>query len=557
MTGTILLLDLAGWVALLLWGIHMIRTGVQRAYGGDLRRVLGASLGHPLRAFAAGLGVTMLLQSSTATGLMATSFAASGFVELVPALAVMLGANVGTALIVKVLSFDVAKAAPVLVLVGTLAFGRATGGRGRALGRVAIGLGLVVLALVQLVATLEPLGTAPELRALLTLVSADPVVAALIGAAIAWLAHSSVAVVLLVAAFAAQGVVPGATALALVLGANLGSALNPLIASRDPAGRRVALGNLLVRLAGCALALPLLGPIEAGLDRLGPDPRVRVADFHLLFNLCLALAGLPLLRPLAALLRRLLPEGEAAEALPRLDASLAEVPSIALGHASRRALRMADILEGMLADGSRLLRAGEGVTPRIRLGERTLEDLGTELQRFLAGLDTEALGEDEARRLSALVAFTIQIGHAGDILAGSVAGQIGRRRKLGAGAGEDALDLAGLLQRLSINLRTAASLLVTEDGAAARRLAAEKRAFRDLEERRIDEHVARLRAGSPQAAALRAVELDLLRDCKRINDHLVAAAAYPILRQSGDLLDSRLRSAAAPRLSVDGPQPKL
>ena len=547
MTGTIVLLDLAGWVALLLWGIHMIRTGVQRAYGPDLSRILGASLNHPLKALLAGLGVTMLLQSSTATGLMATAFAAGGLVALGPALAVMLGANIGTALIVKALSFDIAKVAPILILIGAVTFRRAGGARGRALGRVAIGLGLVLLSLIQLVATLAPYGSTPGTHALLGLVAGDPVIALLLAALLAWAAHSSVAVVLLVAAFAQQGIVPLATALALVLGANLGSALNPLVASREVTGRRVALGNVLVRLTGCVLALPFLPWIAGGLGpRLG-GPGLAVADFHVLFNLGLALAALPLLGRLGRLLQRLLPDPAASGAEPalRLDVGLVEMPSVALGLASRHALRMADLLEGMLADAARLLREGDGPQERIRLAERTLETRGAEVQRFLAGLDADALTEAEERRLAALVSFTIQLGHAADVLTRNVVAQVGRRRKLGATrAAGDALDLAALLDRLSANLRMAASLLVTEDEAAARHLANEKRGFRALEEQRIEAHVALLRGEPARDAALWGIELDLVRDLKRINDHLVASAAYPILRASGDLLESRLRTTA-------------
>src|SRR5579862_8653124 len=102
------LLNLAGSVALLLWGVHMVQTGVQRAFGAKLRSLLGSALRNRFMALVAGVGVTAILQSSTATGLMVTGFAASGLVNLVPALAVMLGANVGTTLIVQVLSFNVA-----------------------------------------------------------------------------------------------------------------------------------------------------------------------------------------------------------------------------------------------------------------------------------------------------------------------------------------------------------------------------------------------------------------------------------------------------------------
>src|SRR5580700_12258203 len=147
MNATLTLIDLAGTIALLLWGVHMVQTGIQRAFGPNLRRVLGRAFGDRFRAFAAGFGVTAILQSSTATGLMAASFAAGGLVDLVPALAVMLGANVGTTLIVQLLSFDINRVAPVFVLIGVILFRRSFVSRARDLGRVAIGLGLMLLAL--------------------------------------------------------------------------------------------------------------------------------------------------------------------------------------------------------------------------------------------------------------------------------------------------------------------------------------------------------------------------------------------------------------------------
>src|SRR4029078_9440354 len=162
--GTIVLLDLMGGVALLLWGLHMVRSGIMRAFGSELRRVLSAALQNRLLALIAGIGVTALLQSSTATGLLMTSFVARGLVDLVPALSVMLGANVGTTLIVQVLSFDISAVAPLLFLLGFLAFN--FGGRGwaRDLGRVAIGLGLMLLSLHILLDTLAPAENAPSVR---------------------------------------------------------------------------------------------------------------------------------------------------------------------------------------------------------------------------------------------------------------------------------------------------------------------------------------------------------------------------------------------------------
>jgi len=228
MTGLIIL-DLMGGVALLLWGLHMVQSGVLRAFGADLRQFLSKALRNRFRAFGFGLGVTAILQSSTATALMTSAFAASGLLALTPALAIMLGANVGTTLIVQVLSFNVDAAAPVLLVIGVLAFKRGKRTRVRDLGRVAIGLGLMLLSLHILLDTLAPAEEAPFIRTLLGQITAEPVLNVVLGAVFAWAAHSSVAAVILTMSLSYAHFVTPVAALALVLGANLGSAINPVL----------------------------------------------------------------------------------------------------------------------------------------------------------------------------------------------------------------------------------------------------------------------------------------------------------------------------------------
>src|SRR5438477_12433717 len=288
----ITLLKLAGSVALLLWGVHMVSTGVQRAFGAKLRSFLSNALRNRFKAFLAGLGITAALQSSTATGLMVTGFAAGGLVDLVPALAVMLGANVGTTLIVQVLSFNVSEVSFLLILLGVFMFRRSSVTRTRDLGRVGIGLGLMLIALQHLFTMITPFEDVPSLRILLGAVTTDPLIDVLLAAGLTWAAHSSVAVVLLIMAFAAQGVVPPHAAFALVLGANLGTALNPLLESGvggDPTSKRLPIGNLINRIVGCALALAFLNWIGPALVTIEPDAGRAVADFHTGFNIVLAL----------------------------------------------------------------------------------------------------------------------------------------------------------------------------------------------------------------------------------------------------------------------------
>ena len=538
------LLDLAGAVALLLWGLHMVQTGIQRGFAANLRRWLGTALGNRLAAFAAGLGVTAILQSSTATGLMVAGFAAGGAVALVPALAVMLGANVGTTLIVQLLSFDVAEVAPALILLGVIMFRRGTAARSRDLGRVAIGLGLMLLSLHQLVSLISPYEDLPNLRTVLGAITTTPVLDVLLAAGLTWAAHSSVAVVLLVMSLASRGTVPPDAAFALVLGANLGTAINPVlegVSGDDPVARRLPVGNLLTRVIGCIIALALLHRIGALMVQLEPDPARAVADFHTGFNLILAILFLPALNPYAFALRKLLPARIDVDdpSRPRyLDQTALESPPIAIAAAAREALRMADALEAMLT------RAGEtlAITDHRQIGEvRRLDDvldhLNTAIKIYLSSLDPESLSEDDQRRLTQVLVFASNLEAAGDVVDRDVMGHIAKRLKRGRPlTPDDCTEGRQLLDRLSATVRAAAAVFMSEDARAARQLAAEKEAFRDLEAAATRAQFAGLRQGQKNP-----LDVDLVRELKRVNGHLVAAAAYPVLEGQGELLSSRIR----------------
>ena len=290
MSATAVLIHLLGEIALLLWGINMVSSGVQRAFGSDLRWILGIGLRTRMRAFLAGLGVTTVLQSSTATALMVSSFTAGGAVDLVPALAVMLGANVGTTLIVQVLSFDISLIFPVLIFVGYFGYRRGSSSRLRDLGRVTIGLGLMLLSLHLLSDTIRPIESSVVLKSLLASIAPDPLILVLLATLFAWAAHSSVAALLFIMSLATAGVIDAHSALAMVLGANLGTALNPLVDAMggDPVKLRVPIGNLAIRMIGCVIALPLLNPILTYLTLFDPTPARLAANFHSIFNVVLA-----------------------------------------------------------------------------------------------------------------------------------------------------------------------------------------------------------------------------------------------------------------------------
>ncbi len=538
--GTIVLLDLMGGAALLLWGLHMVQSGITRAFGSDLRALLSKALRNRLAAFGAGLGLTALLQSSTATGLMTASFAAEGMVALVPALAIMLGANVGTTLIVQVLSFNVTAAAPALFIIGLLAFRGGARTRIKDLGRVSIGLGLTLLALHILIDSLAPAENAPAARAVFQAITGDPVLCIVIAAVLTWIAHSSVATVLLVMSLAYSNFVTPAAAIALVLGANLGSALNPLFEggrSGDPASYRLPFGNLVNRLVGIALVVPFLPAVTQAMTQWQPDLSKMTAQFHIAFNAGLAILFLPLLDPLAALLQKILPARAQPDDVskPRyLDETALETPSLALADAARETLRLGDFVEVMLRNVMQALLNGDrALVSEVSRMDNTVDRLEEAIKLYVTKLTRGSLDDAEGKRAMEIVSFAINLEHIGDIidknLSELAAKKIKRRIEF---SDEGAAELAAFHKRILDSLRLAFSVFMSGNVEEARKLIAEKAQVRNAGLAAAERHFERLREGRAASVETTSLHLDVLRDLKRIHSH-ICSVAYPVLEGNG------------------------
>ena len=554
--GTVVLLDLMGGVALLLWGLHMVQSGFLRAFGPDLRRALSKALQSRLTAFAAGLGLTALLQSSTATGLMATSFVSEGVVALVPALAIMLGANVGTTLIVQVLSFDISAVAPVLFVLGLVAF--RSGGRSRLKdsGRIAIGLGLMLLALHILLDTLAPAENAPSVRALLKLVTGDPALCVAIAAVLTWAAHSSVATVLLIMSLAFSQFVTPVAALALVLGANLGSAINPIIEGGrrgDPASYRLPLGNLFNRFVGVCAVLPFLQPIADAWQHVEPNMARFTAEFHIGFNVALAAVFLPLLDPLASLLVKILPDRAAGTdpSAPRhLDELALDTPSLALANAARETLHMGDTVETMLKQVmAALMTNNRAMVDEVSRLDDTVDNLNEAIKLYLTKLTRGNLDEAEAKRAMEIVSFAINLEHVGDIIDKNLSELAAKKIKRNVQFSDDGkAEIDEFQKRILENLQLAFGVFMSGDVSGARRLVSEKSQLRGAELAAAEQHLERLREGRPETMDTTSLHLDVLRDLKRINSH-ICSVAYPVLEISRKqpTVATRPKSIAVPR----------
>jgi phosphate:Na+ symporter len=544
------LLNFLASVALLVWGTHIVRTGILRVYGTDLRRVLAKSVASRFSAFLAGLGVTSLVQSSSATALITSSFVSQGLIALSASLAIMLGADVGTALMAQLFSLDLSWLSPVLIIVGVTLFLSRRNTKVGQLGRVALGLGLIILALQLVMIATRPITDAHGMRAIFATLSGDPMLDMLIGAAFAVGSFSSLAVVLLAATLAASNVVSVPVALCLVLGANLGSGLLALVVnSRTPgAGRRVVFGNLLFKLVGCVVFSLALPWVMEALARMDPEPRRQVLHFHVLFNVTLAVIFIGLTDRVAAFVERWLPLGteKAATATPRfLDAAALETPALALANAAREALRIGDTIEQMLNGMMHVIgdNDAERVDELIRMDD-DVDRLYTAIKLYLTQISREALDERDSRRWAEIISLTINLEHVGDILERILVDlrdkKIAHRLSFSEAGMREIADLHG---KLVANLRLGLSVFLNGDVPSAKRLLAEKERFRDLERAYHDTHLDRLSGNTVESIETSSLHLDIISDMRRINSFF-CSTAYPILEQAGALRKSRLMSGA-------------
>lgn len=546
--GGSLLLHLLGGIALLLWSTRLVKTGVQRAFGDHLRGLLQRATESRIRACGLGVLVSTALQSSTATALLLVSFASRGLIALGPALAVMLGADIGSTLVVQALSFDLKALVPVMLIGGVAAFMLSDNSTVRQGGRIVIGLALMILSLGMIVGTSTAMREHPTLTFVLSRLGDEPVLSVLLAAGLTWLLHSSVAMVLFIMALAGAHVISLELALVLLIGANIGGGLIPLgLGWREPqAARRILVGNLAFRISGALVVLGLFGSLQNLSWLSGQEPARVIANAHMLFNMALAVVFLPFVEPISRLLTRHLPEDASREAsLSRpihLDEVLLDQPALALGAASREVMRLAERVEAMLSDTIHTFSDNDD---KRRIAIRKLDDEVDALQEaiklYLTRLTRQPLSEEDARRAFDLILFTTNLEHVGDIIDKNLLELAAKKRRHSvsfSAAGWS--ELTEFHARIVRQMKLAMTVFMTKDVAMARELVAEKDSIRVAEKRATEQHLARLREGTPASIETSALHLDMLRDLKRINAHIVSVA-HPILEASGEIRQSRLR----------------
>ena len=551
------LLNLLAAIALLVWSTHLVRTGMLRVAGENLRGILSRSFSNRLSALAAGWGVTSLVQSATATCLIVASFVGKGLVAISAALAVMLGADVGSAMMAVVFSLDLSWLSPLLIFAGVVMFTTRQDSSVGRVGRVLIGLGLITLALRLIVDATTPLTASPAVRTLLASLPNEVLLDIVVGAVLTVLSYSSLAIVLLTATLASSGIVPTNVALGLVLGANLGSGFLALLATggASPQVRRLPLGNLIFKGLGAALAIPLLPQAHVWLQLTGAAVHEQVVWFHLGFNVLLALTFISFTGVVGRFVERVLPEpalGADASRPRHLDPSALATPSLAISCAAREALHQADVVETMLRGILPVIRHNDlALAEQLRKMDDSVDELYSAIKFYLTQISREALSVRESRRWTDILSFTINMEQIGDVIERVLQDVEDKKIRKNRSFSEAGLaEISHLHERLLANLRLGMSVFLDGHVRDAKKLLEEKARFRDLEREYAASHIARLQDNTAQSIETSSLHLDLISDLKRINSH-ICSIAYPILDSAGVLSQTRIRNSRLAELSVD------
>lgn len=536
---------LAAAVALLLWSTRLIRTGVERAFMPELKSGLRTLSGNRLSAAAGGGLAAMLMQSATAVALISAGFAASGMLAPQTALALLFGAELGSALMTRVLILPVETVLPFALLIGVTAFFKAQTRKTKQIGRIIIGLALVFISLGMIREATAPIGDNAIIQSIAAYFREDLLSAYLLGAALTWAMHSSLAAVLTFATFAATGLIAAPVAAALVIGANLGGAAIPfaLLWSAERPARLIALGNLVAR---GAMTLIFLGVLLSGtfdLTLLGASAGQQAVALHILLNATLLLLCLPLVGPIIRLAQATLPRHAASDStsLSALDPDALDHPPLALACAQRELLRMSETVQAILIPVMQLFRGWDPEQARvIERREDEVDRMHFETKIYVSRLRETRLQPAQEKKTLEIVAMANSLEEAADRIAVNL---VALARKMSDEAitfsDEGLADIADFHDQIVTNGQLALSVLTTGDAEAARQLVAEKDRIRIEEQKLQERHLKRLQRGAIASIETTNIHQETLRVLKQINAALTYVA-YPIAEETGDLLESRL-----------------
>ena len=543
----IFFLHIAGAAALLIWAVRLIRTGVERRFAAPMRIWLRHSTKNRLLAAGTGMGAAVLLQSSTAVAVLASNFVSKRGLATATGLAILLGADVGSALVTQLLMVRQPLLIPLLLLIGITIFLRGEGSNTHQVGRIMIGLALIFVSLDMIRTATDPMISNPGTQAVMAYLGRDLLTAFVIGALFAWGVHSSVAAVLLFVTLAGQSILPISAAATMILGANLGGGLIAFLLTytAPAAARRMIMCNLILRGGGAVIAVFVIAAMPDFLDWLGLTPARQAINLHLAFNLLLAGVSLPFASLLTAAMTRLMTDSHNSEDVPQtvsaLDPSALDRPQRGLDCTARELLGMGQKIEHMLISAELLYdRWSDQSATMVRDQDTLIQKMHLDVKLYLAQLGKKGLDEELGRRSMEFASISSSLASASDTITRIMLDLAQRLDSQNLNfSTQGRVEISNFSDRVHNNVQLALNVMMNQNPGEARELVEAKEKVRKVEQKLQRSHIGRLREGLADSIETSNIHQETLRALKQINTAF-AQVGYPILHKSGDLLKSRL-----------------
>ena len=529
------ILDMILGLCLFLFGMNLMGEALERRAGGALRTLLGKLTTNKMAGFLTGLGVTAVIQSSSATTVMVVGFVNSGLMNLKQAINVILGANVGTTVTAWILSlsgiegsgilelFKPSSFTPILALVGIIMYMFLKGDKKKDTGLILLGFATLMFGMDTMSGAVKGLANVPEFTQIFTMFE-NPILGLLAGAILTAIIQSSSASVGILQALAATGSVSYGATIPIIMGQNIGTCVTAMISSVGATknAKRAAFVHLIFNVLGSILLLILFAIVKAIFSPLLltlPATEFGIAVAHSLFNVACVIIFLPLSSLLEKIATMLIPDAKKPEVISELDDRLLQTPQLALERCHVLVMEMADAANtAMLGALECLEEYNPDTAQKVRVAEDLTDHYEDILGTYLVKLGSHRIGEEnsaEATELHKLIGDIERIAdHSVNVL--ESAEELNEKGlEFSAPARAELATMTGAVREI---LRLTMSGISTGDLAVSAKVEPLEQIVDDLKEELRTRHIMRLNRGNCSIEA-GFVWSDLLTNLERVSDH--------------------------------------
>ena len=419
-----ILFGLFGGLAIFIFGMNMMSECLQKAAGEKMKAILGMLTKNPVMGVLAGALVTAVLQSSSATTVMAIGFVSAGLMTLPQAISIIFGANIGTTMTAQIIAFKISDYIYLFIFAGFIVAFISKSEKIKNIGQTVFAFGLLFLGIETMGGVMKPLASSPVFTTMIAKVADIPVLGVVVGALMTLVVQSSSATIAVLQNFASQPGADGGTsiiglagAIPILLGDNIGTTITALLASigqpRD--AKRTALAHSIFNISGSFLFIWFVTPFAEIIKMISPKgPEIEVisrqiANAHTGFNLVMTILWTPLLWLMVKIVMRLIPDGKEAAGHPSepvyLDERLVGQPAAALQLVAREVLHVSDIVEELLQNASVAARKEDrALLDSMNEKAQTVESLSSKITEYLSGLfSAGVLTEEQANQTAGIM----------------------------------------------------------------------------------------------------------------------------------------------------------